>query len=169
MTPTIDRVATADANLTRIRLELASAEEDVALLERLKSAVGRVERLTAEQAKAIKERDKLTAAEARADKAARFAGISDVTVTESPETVREHALRASFTITWTKPVWDGRASLPARHSIGGFGALPPDVLQYLIENCPDRIPAKIMALAPDNPREAFGRYFRGLKRGCIVG
>jgi hypothetical protein len=43
------------------------------------------------------------------------------------------------------------------------------VLDYLIEKCPDRIPAKIMALAPDNPRDAFSRYFAGLKRGCLIG
>jgi hypothetical protein len=55
------------------------------------------------------------------------------------------------------------------HSRGGFGALPPAVLDYLIEKCPERIPAKIMALAPDNPRQAFNRYFMGLKRGCLVG
>jgi hypothetical protein len=43
------------------------------------------------------------------------------------------------------------------------------VLDCLIERCPDRIPGKIMALAPDKPREAFGRYFAGLRRGCFIG
>ena len=100
---------------------------------------------------------------------ARFAGITDVLVTENPETQREHVLRASFTIHWTKPTWDGRTSRPMEHSIVGFSALPPDVLDYIIESCPERIPAKIMALAPDYPREAFRTYFAGLKRGCLIG
>ena len=169
MTPSINRSGIIAVDLTRINAELEAAREDVALLERLKSAQDRVNRLTAEQAKAVREHDKALAAEAKAAKAARFASISNVLVTEHPDTVREHALRASFTITWTQPVWDGRASIPTQHSIGGFSALPSHVFEYIMENCPDRIPAKIMALAPDNPREAFGRYFRGLKRGCIVG
>ena len=55
------------------------------------------------------------------------------------------------------------------HSRNSFGALPPDVREYLIDQRPDLIPAKITALAPDNPREAFARYFVGLKRGCLIG
>jgi hypothetical protein len=169
MTDNNTRSLMAAADLERITVELDVAREDLALLERLKSAQDRLNRLTADHAKATKELDKARAADAKAAKAARFAGISDLTVTESPDTVREHVLRADWTIGWTSPTWDGRCTLPTRHSIGGFGALPPDVFQYLIECCPERIPAKIMALAPDNPRAAFHRYFTGLKRGSIVG
>ena len=167
MTTTMTRSQIAAANLVRITDELAEAEADFALLERLKSAQDRVHRLTAEQAKAIKEHERALAADAKADKAARFADISDVYVTENPETARENVLRSSFTIHWTKPTWNGRSNPPTEHSIGGFGALPPAILEYIIDRCPDRIPAKIMALAPDEPRQALGRYFAGLKRGFV--
>jgi len=169
MTNTMTRSRIAAANLDRIASELREAEADVALLERLKSATDRVNRLTAEHAKAIKEQDKAAAADVKEAKSARLAGISDVTVTEHPDTQREHVLRASFTIHWTKPTWNGRSNPPTKHSMTGFGACPPEVLEYLIERCPERIPSKIMALAPDHPREAFRTYFRGLKRGCFIG
>lgn len=169
MTNNTARSKMAAADLARINAELDVARDDLTLLERLKSAQDRVNRLTTEQAKASKELDRALTAEAKASKDARFAMIANVTVAESPETVREHVLRAYWTIRWTKPTWDGRANRPTEHSIGGFSALPPDVMAYLIEKCPERIPGKIMALAPDNPREAFRRYFQGLKRGCLVG
>jgi len=169
MTTNMTRSGIAAANLERIAVELDEAQSHLSLLERLKSAVDRVNRLTAEQSKAIKEHERALAAEAKDLKASRFAAISDVLVTENPETRREHVLRASFTIHWTKPTWDGRASRPMEHFVVGFSACPPDVLDYLIERCPERIPAKIIALAPDDPREAFHRYSRGLKRGCLVG
>jgi hypothetical protein len=158
------RLATAE--LERITVELAEAREDVALLERLKSAVDRVSRLAAEQDKAIKARDKALAAEAKAEEQSRFGGINDLVVTDN--TPDEHVLRSGFTITYTKPAWNGRASVPKAHSVGGFGALHPDVFRYLIERCPERIPAKIMALAPDNPVAAFNRYFVSLKRGYVT-
>jgi hypothetical protein len=168
MTTNTDRSLIAAADLARITAELDVAHEDVALLERLKSAQDRVNRLTTDQAKATKERDRALAAEAKAAKASRFAHISDVRITEYPETMREHVLRSSWTIHWTSPTWDGFASLPKQHSIG-LTACPPDVLDYLIEQHPERIPAKITALAPENPREAFRLYSQGLKRGWLRG
>jgi len=168
MTNTIARSRIAAADLDRINLDLAAAQADLDLLERLKSAGDRVARLTAEQGKATKERDKALAAEAKAAEATRFAHISDVQVTEHPETVRENVIRSSFTITYTRVAWNGFTSAPAQHSVTGFGILPPDVLDYLIDRCPERIPAKIMALSPDNPRDAFRRYFSSQRRGFIV-
>jgi hypothetical protein len=127
-----------------------------------------VARLTAERDKATKERDKALAAEAKSAEANRFAQNSDVQGTEHPETVREHVLHASWTIHWTKPTWNGRTSAPTQHSVTGFGIVPPDVLAYLMDKRPDLIPSKIMALAPDNPRDAFRRYFASQRRGFIV-
>ena len=158
----------ATMNLARIAAELEEARADVALLERLKSANDRVTRLTTEQEKATKARDKALAAQAKAEKEARFAGISDVGVSESPETVRENVIRSSFTITYTKPTWNGRSSPPTRHSVASFGTLPPDVLAYLVDVRPDLIPAKIMALSPDSPRDALRRYFASCKRGYLA-
>jgi hypothetical protein len=169
MTNNCNRSLAAAAELDRINTELKAALDDFALLERLKSATDRVKRLTAEQEKAIKERDKALAAEAKAAEASRFADIREVTVTEHPETVREHVLRANYTIKYVRLTWDGRTSAPAQRSADGFSALPSDVMDYLIERRPERIPAKIMALAPDRPRDAFNRYFASLRRGHVAG
>lgn len=161
------RVAAAADNLDRIAADLSAALADVALLERLKSATDRVSRLTADQDKAIKEQDRAIAAAAKAEKASRFAGITDVSVTSSTQQ-HENLLRSGFTISYTKPTWDGRTTRGQKHSSDGFGTLPPEVLDYIIEKRPDLIPAKIMALAPELPRDAFRRYFVSLKRGFVV-
>ena len=168
MNTNANRGLMAAAELERITADLSDAQADFDLLERLKSAADRVKRLTAEQQKAAKELTKARTTEAQAAKDSRCAQISDIQVTDSPETMRAHVLRAAFPIPWLKPTWDGRISAPQRHSATGFGACPPDVLDCLIDRCPQRIPAKIMALAPDNPREAFRRYFVSLKRGHIA-
>jgi hypothetical protein len=168
MTTNTNRSQIAAADLERIAAELTDAQADLDLLDRLKSAADRVARLTAEQGKATKERDRALAAEAKAAEATRFAHISDVQVIEHPETVRENVIRSSFTITYTRMAWNGHTSAPAQQSATGFGILPPDVLDYLIERRPDRIPAKIMALSPDNPRDAFRRYFASQRRGFNV-
>jgi hypothetical protein len=167
MNNAVTRSLIAAAELERIAADLHAACEDVALLERLKSAKDRVTRLTAEQEKVTKERDRALAAEAKAADAARFAGISDVSVTDgSPN---ENVLRSDFTITYTKPYWDGRETRQKQQSATSFGSLPADVLAYLMDKRPDLIPAKIMALAPDDPKAAFGCYFVSLKRGHVAG
>jgi hypothetical protein len=158
----------ATIDLARIAAELEEARTDLALLERLKSANDRVTRLTAEQDKATKSRDKALAAQAKAEKEARFAGISDVHVSESPETMRENIIRSAFSITYTKPTWNGRSNPPTRHSAASFGTLPPEILSYLMDVRPDLIPAKIMALSSDSPREAFRRYFASCRRGYLA-
>jgi hypothetical protein len=164
------RTRAATDNLAQISGNLTAALEDVALLERLKSAPDRAARLTAEKEKATKERDRALAAEAKAAKAARFAGITDIRVAESPETAskNENVVRSSWTITWTAPTWDGYASRPKEHSRASFGSLPHDVLAYLVEERPDLIPAKIMALCPGSPLAAFNRYFVSCKRGFVA-
>jgi hypothetical protein len=159
------RIATA--KLERITAELIEARADVAMLERLKSANDRVARLTAEQEKAIKARDKVLAAETKANDERRFASISNVSVTDG-KTAAENVVRSTFTITYSKPAFDGRSTRVREHTCEGFGPLPPEVLDYIIEKRPDLIPAKIMALAPDSPRDAFRRYFVALRRGYVA-
>jgi cytochrome c5 len=166
MTNAITRSRVSAAKLERIAADLAEAHADLDLLERLKSAHDRVTRLTAEHEKVTKERDKTLAAEAKAAEASRYADIGDVLVTCN--TPSEHVVRASFTITYTKMTWDGRQSRLMEHARNGFSALPPDVLGYLMDKRPDRIPAKIMDLAPGDPKAAFRRYFASLRLGRIA-
>lgn len=139
------------------------------MLERLKSAVDRVKRLSIDYDKASAARDKAVAAEAKAREVERFAGISNVRVTQSPHTLGENVLRAAFTIEYTKPRWNMYETVPTDYSVDGFGPLPPEVLDYIIVKQPGLIPAAIMALAPDSPVDAFRQYFVGLRRGYLVG
>jgi hypothetical protein len=157
--------AQAAANIIRISAELEEARADMTLIDRLKSAADRVKRLSGEQDKAIAARNKALAAEAKAKQEARFAGISDMRITCVGN---EHLLRLRFTIEYMSPRWNGFESVPARRSFESFDALPSDVLDYIIEVRPDLIPAMIADLAPGSPREAFGRYFLGKKRGYIA-
>ena len=156
------------AEIERIEAELELANEDVTLLERLKSATDRVARLTGELEKATAAQIKARNAEAKAYNDDRFARISNVSVTAG-KTDSENLLRSTFTITYSKPAWDGRSTRVREHSTVGFGALPPEVLDYIIDKRPELIPAKIMALAPDSPRDAFRSYFVSMRRGFIRG
>lgn len=167
-TKTLGDSSLLTAQIERIGAELALAKEDVALLERLKSATDRVARLTSELEKATAAETKARNAEAKAYKDERFARISNVSVTAG-QTDNENVLRSTFTITYSKPAWDGRSTRVRERSTVGFGALPPEVLDYIIEKRPELIPAKIMALAPDSPRDAFRRYFVSMRRGFVLG
>ena len=161
--------ATLAANVARISAELDEARQDVAMLEKLKSAQDRLNRLTAEQSKAIAQCDKAIAAEEKAQADSRFVGLRDIRVIETRP--GEHVLRAGFTVTYTRMAWDmdAQQSVPRGESVNGFPAVPSNVLAFLIERHPERIPAKIMDLAPGNPGVAFNCYFRALSRGYIAG
>lgn len=159
----------AAMELDRISGELEEARADVTMLERLRSAVDRVKRLSIEQDKAIVAKDKALVAEAKAKEAEWFAGIGNVRVTQSDHTLGENVLRSSFTIEYTKPRWNMYETVQTQFSVEGFGPLPPEVLDYIIVKQPNLIPAAIMALAPDSPVEAFRQYFLGLRRGYLVG
>ncbi|WP_029868159.1 hypothetical protein [Sphingomonas sp. UNC305MFCol5.2] len=169
MTTTKITAAQASAALAQISADLVQAEQDLALLERLKSAGDRVKRLTADRAKAVGDRDTALAVERKAREDARFKDLSDLRVVEVGKT-DEGVLRSAWTINYTRIAYDmdsGR-NVPQPVAISGFGGLPDNVFALLIEQHPDRIPAKIMALAPNDPKEAFARYFRGLTRGFIA-
>ena len=158
--------AQAAHDLELITNALQAAHIDLELLERLKSAADRVKRLTSEQEKTKALHGRSLVAEAKAAKLRSFASISDVRVTDN--TPEQTAIRSTFTVHWTKPTWDGYSTTPMPQSVGGLGVCPPDVLEYLIERCPDRIPAKIIAFAPNCPREAVERYFLSVQRGYFA-
>lgn len=158
---------TTTTDLRTLAAELDEARQDVALLERLKAAPDRLKRLTASYGKAALAHEKIKAAAEKAASEARFKGLSDIRVTDT--TPGDNVLRTGFTITYTRMAYDSDAgqSIPQPMTVTSFLSLPDNVLSFLIERHPAQIPAKIMALAPDNPKEAFARYFRGLSRGYI--
>lgn len=158
----------AAMDLEQISAELEEAQADVAMLERLKSSVDRVKRLSIEHGKASAARDKAIASEAKAIEAERFAGIGNVRVTQSANTIGENLLRSAFTIAYTKPRWDMYEMVQTPYSVDGFGPLPPEVLDYIIIKQPILIPAAISALNPDDPTDAFRQYFLILRRGYQV-
>lgn len=160
---------TANVNLRTLAAELDEARQDVALLERLKAAPDRLKRLTADYGKAVAAHEKIKAAAEKAASEARFKGLSDIKVTDT--TPRDNVLRTGFTITYIRMAYDIDAgqSISQPTTVTGFASLPDNVFAFLVERHPAQIPAKIMALAPDDPKEAFARYFRGLSRGYISG
>lgn len=161
------RVMLAAETLVRITNELAAANEDVALLQRLSTANDRAERLAGQRDKALAEQKAALAAEAKAKENARFAGFSGIDVTDlKPDA---GLLGSPFRITYTRLTHDmyAKDNVPTLHTVEGFGALNPDAYAYLIERHPEKIPAKIANLCPGNPRVAFERYFMGLRRGYI--
>ena len=151
----------AAMDLEQISAELEKAQADVAMLERLK-------RLSIEYGKASAARDKAIASEAKAIEAERFAGIGNVRVTQSANTIGENLLRSAFTIAYTKPRWDMYEMVQTPYSVDGFGPLPPEVLDYIILKRPSLIPSAISALNPDCPTDAFRQYFLILRRGYQV-
>lgn len=151
----------------RIGAELEQAQRDVALLQRLKAAEANAERLAAELRKAQDELAEAMAAEVRARLDAKFAGFHDITVTESNPHNSSGVLQTAFGITVTRQSFNGYGEAPETFTYAGFRALPSDALEYLVVKHPERIPASIMELAPNDPEEAFGAYFMGLRRGYL--
>lgn len=153
------------AEVTRLSGELAVANEDVALLQRLKDAAPNVERLTAEletaQAQLVMARE----ADVAAAQEARIGGIVDVVVSDD---VDETLLGANFYARVTRLTYSDQAkqSLPVQHPAVQFRDLPSDVLEYLIVRQPEAIPTRIRALGAD-PEEAIGRYHVALRRGFV--
>jgi len=162
------RVMAAATNLLQITADLAGAKADAAVYARLKAANTRVETVAEAQTKALAEQDAALSAEATAKAAARFANISGIEILDS--TPDEHVLGTSFRITYTSGRYDmyGGKSVQIPTSSTGFNSIPSLVLAYLIEVHPEKVPSKIMALAPGNPNAAFEAYFAGLRRGCLI-
>jgi hypothetical protein len=145
---------------------IEQAKADVALLERLKGAADRVAELTTLQGNIIAEQDLIHDRAAKARQDAAFAKFSTVDITDKhPD---ENVMRTSFEISYTVSTWDGRQTNPKRVTSMGLTCLPDDLIGYLIEKHPHKIPAKIARLAAD-PYDAFDRYFVGLGRGHLIG
>lgn len=167
MTTLTISAAQAAINLTRISVELEETQKDLALLERLKSAPDRAKRLIVEQEKALIANDKAIAALASAEKDARFNGIKDLIVVDRTPDLA--VMRSTFEITFTSPVFDmySQRSEPKSQTFNCFAALPDNVLAYLLEVHPSKLPNKITSIYPGDPKIAFERYFRGLQRGYL--
>jgi hypothetical protein len=166
---TAAQTESAAQNLFRIMAELSEAQADVALLERLKGAQARVTKLTAEQEAAVTTQNKALHAEEKAKESARFVGFQGINVVDKG--ADKDVLSSTFEITYTRLTWDmdANASRPTPHTVSGFSGLPSLAFQYLLERHPDKIPDKIMRLAPGDPSAAFGRYFDGMRRGYLTG
>ncbi|MEG8057924.1 hypothetical protein [Sphingomonas faeni] len=145
---------------------IEQAKADIALLDRLNGAADRLAALTTLQADIIAQQGLIYEQAAKARQDAAFAKFSTVDITD--KTQDEHVIRSSFEVSYTTSSWDGRQSVPKRVTMVGLLSMPDDLLGYLIERHPGKIPAKIAQLAAD-PYEAFERYFIGMKRGHLIG
>lgn|GEM_PF-764658 len=167
--------------LDTLAQEIDQAQEAIALGQRIKDAPALLKLLIAEQEKTQAAHDKEQAvAEAAkikevedmhiAAQEAQFAGLSDLNITETQDAKSASVLSSRFHIQWTRPVWNSaaNATLPEPTAVGGFTALEPRVLAWIVQRHPDKIPASIMALAPGNVDEALDRYFVALRRGFLA-
>jgi hypothetical protein len=148
----------------RLTAELEQATADADLYARLTIAKAEAKRLAVELDAAREALAEAEATEVKAASTARLAAFHDLTVTETGD---GHVLHRSFEITITRLEHDGHNSVPVPRTTKGFEGLSSDAFTYLIEARPERIPGSIMALAPDDPWEAFEIYLMGLRRGYL--
>lgn len=144
---------------------IEQAKADVALRARLDDAPTRLAALTTLQADIIAQQGLIHDRAVRARQDAAFAKFSTVDITD--KTPEESVIRTSYEVSYTISAWDGRQSNPKRVTSTGLLCLPDDLLAYLIEKHPGKIPAKIANLAAD-PYDAFERYFVGMSRGHLI-
>ncbi|MEQ8411428.1 MAG: hypothetical protein RIC51_05195 [Erythrobacter sp.] len=157
--------------ITRLRAELEAAQDDLELAERMRTAKTRLSQLTDALAAAEEAEKEAQAAAAKAAREERLRGISNMRVTDVTSQASQSAqgglLHRVWQIDWDAPKWDQRvnASPIGQHTMRGFGALPGNVMEYLLDEAPEQIPAKIMALAPGDPRAAMSEYLDARQRG----
>lgn len=158
-------------DLHTIAAELAEAQADLALFQRLTSAPDRVKRLTADHAKAQAAAEKAEAQRVAAEREARFKNLSNIRVTDISGAENPNLINRRFKITYTKVMFDSAANrnLPRQVGVVGFQGLEPSALEFLIEKHPEEIPEDILALAPGDPYAAFRTYFAGRRRGYFNG
>lgn len=156
--------------LTTIETELAAAQSDLALHERINTAKARVSQLTKEyeQAKSAHERAEAERAANAAE--ARFEGFDGIRVADKSKP-DDGLLHRRYEIVWRRSTWTAWAgdSIMQEHRVVGFQALDPLVLAYLIEKFPDQIPPAILELGQGDPYEAFNQYFMARRRGYVIG
>jgi hypothetical protein len=145
---------------------LREAQEDAALLERLSQAKAEVKRLAPLLETAQAELSEAMASEVETRRAAAYANIKDIKITEGSTT--EGLLSRPFTITYVRNQWDGRETVQVTNTVAGFGSLPDEAWGYLLNVRPDQVPASILSLSPTGDAwEAFNEYFTSQKRGWV--
>lgn len=159
-------------DIALIAAQLDEATQDAALWERLSKAGDRAKQLARDLDKAKAALQREADAQAKAAQDARFARIESLRVqdTTSDPSAGKNLLRRSYSITYTAPEFDmyTQTSYPREHTKPGFEQLPDEVYDCLIERHSEKIPAAIMALAPDSPREALGEYLAARRRGYVT-
>lgn len=144
--------------ISRVQTELAQAEKDVAFYEQLKEAHSRRKKLHAHL-----EELQQQLAEASKPKAS---NIKDVRI--SVESREGNILRETYHVSITRAVHNYRTHGTddvTTMQVGLLG-LPVDVVSWLADHT-DRIPAGVIALAPDNAREALRKFAAALRRGYL--
>lgn len=162
------------SEILRIRIidnhqALAAARADLELYKRLMASEALVAQLETTEAEYTRDLEKVVAKEAAEDKRERKAAYRNLTVTTTNGD--RGVLGAVYRIAWETPTYDYMTgdSPWTRRTAHSFSTLDDGVYGYMMEFCPDAIPALIMALAPGNPEQAMERYFVGMKRGWVSG
>lgn len=156
------------ATVERIAADLDQANQDIALMRRLKTAEADAKRLAVELRTAQEQLADRNAKDIVASREAVFAGFEDIVVRENPATSDGSLMHVAFEIVVTRREWDGYRNEPKTQIYSSFLQLPDEAFNYLLEKHPGRIPAKVMALHPDDAWEAFREYFVSLRRGYFT-
>lgn len=145
----------------------AQANADAALYERIMGAKAEAARLAKIGDKLTAELSKALDAEAKAVIAAFEAGNRNFRIEREAYDRLPNLSRDRFVIQWERLSYDygTHESNWQAQAIDGFATLPDDVMEYILRHKPSIIPADIMALAPNDPFEAMGRYLTGKRRG----
>ena len=157
--------------IASITAELAAANADVALLQRLKDAEANADRLTAELATAQDSAAKVQADANNVKRQEAFARIRNMTITAITPSDNPNAglLATRFAVTYETVAYDSstRCTVWRVASAPNIDRLPNEALAYLTEATPEIIPAAIMALAPDSPAQAVGSFIQAIRRGYM--
>ncbi|WP_288410823.1 hypothetical protein [uncultured Sphingomonas sp.] len=160
-------------NLADIAGKIETLTADLHKVAATVELLGKPAQLKADEIEAELQAAKDRFATALADQAVternrRLAGFSDISVEVRPG---ESLIDTGFVIRYTRDTWDIglNKTVPKQHECNGFAALVDDAYEYLVTRKPEAIPAQIMALAPDNPHEAFSIYFTAKRRGYVIG
>ncbi len=157
--------------IASITAELAAANADVALLQRLKDAEANADRLTAELATAQDSAAKVQADTNNAKRQEAFARIRNMTITAITPSDNPNAglLQTTYAVSYETVAYDSstRCTVWRVASAPNLHHLPTDALAFLTEAVPEIIPAGIMALAPDSPAQAVGSFIQAIHRGYM--
>lgn len=154
-----------------ITIELAAANADVALLQRLKDAEANADRLTIALATAQDSAAKVQSDTNDAKRQEAFARIRNMSITAITPSDNPNAglLQTRFAVTYETVAYDSstRCTVWRVASAPNINYLPTDALAYLTEATPEIIPASILALAPDNPAKAVASFIQAVRRGYL--